>query len=64
MDHSGAIGRRYRRLDEIGAPFAITVDHQTLEDNTVTVRKRDSMEQSRVDISKIDSILLESIGFP
>jgi len=64
LDHSGAIGRRYRRLDEIGAPFAITVDHQTLEDNTVTIRKRDSMEQSRVDISKIDSILLESVGFP
>ena len=64
LDHSGAIGRRYRRLDEIGAPFAITVDHQTLEDNTVTIRKRDSMEQSRVDISKIDSILLESVAFP
>lgn len=64
LDHSGAIGRRYRRLDEIGAPFAITVDHQTLEDNTVTIRKRDSMEQNRVDISKIDSILLESVGFP
>ena len=40
LDHSGAIGRRYRRLDEIGAPFAITVDHQTLEDNTVTIRKK------------------------
>jgi glycyl-tRNA synthetase len=64
LDHSGAIGRRYRRLDEIGAPFAITVDHQTLEDNTVTIRKRDSMEQSRVDISEIDSILLESVAFP
>ena len=64
LDHSGAIGRRYRRLDEIGAPFAITVDHQTLEDNTVTIRKRDSMEQSRVNISEIDSILLESVGFP
>ena len=64
LDHSGAIGRRYRRLDEIGAPFAITVDHQTLEDNTVTIRKRDSMEQSRIDISKIDSILLEAVGFP
>ena len=64
LDHSGAIGRRYRRLDEIGAPFAITVDHQTLEDNTVTIRKRDSMEQSRVDISKIDSILSESVEFP
>ncbi|MSS85646.1 MAG: glycine--tRNA ligase [Thaumarchaeota archaeon] len=64
LDHSGAIGRRYRRLDEIGAPFAITIDHQTLEDNTVTIRKRDSMEQSRIDISKIDSILLEAVGFP
>ncbi|MDC0605615.1 glycine--tRNA ligase [Nitrosopumilus sp.] len=64
LDHSGAIGRRYRRLDEIGAPFAITVDHQTLEDNTVTIRKRDTMEQSRVDISKIDSLLSESVAFP
>ena len=64
LDHSGAIGRRYRRLDEIGAPFAITVDHQTLEDSTVTIRKRDTMEQSRVEISKIDSILSDSVGFP
>jgi len=64
LDHSGAIGRRYRRLDEIGAPFAITVDHQTLKDNTVTIRRRDSMEQSRVNISEIDSILLESVAFP
>jgi len=51
-------------LDEIGAPFAITVDHQTLEDNTVTIRKRDSMEQSRVNISEIDSILSGSVAFP
>ena len=64
LDHSGAIGRRYRRLDEIGSPFAITVDHQTLEDNTVTIRKRDSMEQSRINISEIDSILLKFIAFP
>ena len=64
MDHSGAIGRRYRRLDEIGAPFAVTVDHQTLEDNTVTIRKRDSMEQNRVKISEIDSILSKSVAFP
>ncbi|MBT5279111.1 MAG: glycine--tRNA ligase, partial [Nitrosopumilus sp.] len=64
LDHSGAIGRRYRRLDEVGSPFAITVDHQTLEDNTVTIRKRDSMEQSRVKISEIDSILLKSVAFP
>ncbi|MBT5278592.1 MAG: glycine--tRNA ligase, partial [Nitrosopumilus sp.] len=46
------------------SPFAITVDHQTLEDNTVTIRKRDSMEQSRVKISEIDSILLKSVAFP
>ena len=64
LDHSGAIGRRYRRLDEIGAPFAITVDHQTLEDNTVTIRRRDSMEQKRINLSEIDSILLQSIAFP
>ncbi|PKM92170.1 MAG: glycine--tRNA ligase, partial [Euryarchaeota archaeon HGW-Euryarchaeota-1] len=47
-DEKGSIGRRYRRLDEIGAPFAITVDFQTLEDETVTVRERDSMKQERV----------------
>jgi len=64
LDHSGAIGRRYRRLDEVGAPFAVTVDHQTLEDNTVTIRKRDSMEQSRISVSEIDSILSESVAFP
>jgi glycyl-tRNA synthetase len=64
LDHSGAIGRRYRRLDEIGVPFAVTVDHQTLEDDTVTIRKRDSMEQSRIKISEIDSVLLESTAWP
>jgi len=64
LDHSGAIGRRYRRLDEVGTPFAVTVDHQTLEDNTVTIRKRDSMEQTRINISEIYSILSESVAFP
>jgi len=64
LDHSGAIGRRYRRLDEIGAPFAITVDHQTLQDQTVTIRKRDSMEQERIKISEIDSVLAESTAYP
>ena len=64
MDHSGAIGRRYRRLDEVGAPFAVTVDHQTLEDNTVTIRRRDSMEQTRINISEIDSVLSKSVAFP
>jgi glycyl-tRNA synthetase len=64
LDHSGAIGRRYRRLDEIGVPFAITVDHQTLEDETVTIRKRDSMEQNRIKISEIDSILSKFTAYP
>ena len=64
LDHSGAIGRRYRRLDEIGVPFAITIDHQTLEDETVTIRKRDSMEQNRIKISEIDSVLYKETAFP
>ena len=64
LDHSGAIGRRYRRLDEIGSPFAITIDHQTLEDETVTVRKRDSMEQTRIKVSELDSVLTESTTYP
>ena len=64
LDHSGAIGRRYRRLDEIGAPFAVTIDHQTLDDNTVTIRKRDSMEQTRVNISELEDILSNSVSFP
>lgn len=64
LDHSGAIGRRYRRLDEIGAPFAITIDHQTLEDDTVTIRNRDSMSQERIKISDLDSHLAKATAFP
>ena len=64
LDHSGAIGRRYRRLDEVGAPFAITIDHQTLQDDTVTLRNRDTMEQQRIKIVDIDPILSKSISFP
>ncbi|RLG43719.1 MAG: glycine--tRNA ligase [Thermoproteota archaeon] len=52
-DESGSIGRRYRRMDEIGTPVCITVDHQTLEDNTVTMRDRDSMKQIRVPITRL-----------
>jgi glycyl-tRNA synthetase len=52
-DVSGAIGRRYRRQDEVGTPFCITVDYQTKEDQTVTLRFRDSMEQVRIKISEI-----------
>jgi glycyl-tRNA synthetase len=48
FDESGAIGRRYRRQDEIGTPYAITIDYQTMEDGTVTIRERDSMAQVRV----------------
>lgn len=64
LDHSGAIGRRYRRLDEVGAPFAITIDHQTLEDGTVTIRNRDSMSQERIKISELDSHLAQATAFP
>lgn len=52
-DESGAIGRRYRRQDEIGTPICVTIDYQTLEDNTVTVRDRDTMEQKRVPIAEL-----------
>ncbi len=60
-DSKGAIGRRYRRQDEAGTPFCITVDTQTLEDNTVTVRERDSMEQERINISGLLNYLLEKL---
>ena len=53
FDQSGAIGRRYRRMDEIGTPYCVTVDYQTLEDNTVTLRFRDSMEQVRVGVDSL-----------
>lgn len=54
-DGSGSIGRRYRRLEEIGVPFAITVDYDTLKDSTVTIRYRDTMEQSRIKIKDLKS---------
>lgn len=52
-DDSGNIGRRYRRMDEIGTPFCVTLDPQSLEDDTVTIRERDSMKQDRIPISNI-----------
>ncbi|HEU5462290.1 MAG TPA: glycine--tRNA ligase [Nitrososphaeraceae archaeon] len=54
-DGSGSIGRRYRRLEEIGVPFAITVDYDTLTDSTVTIRDRDTMEQKRIGIKELKS---------
>ncbi len=56
-DDSGAIGRRYRRQDEVGTPFCVTVDHETLEDDTVTVRERDSTEQKRVAVDELTEVI-------
>ena len=56
-DDGGAIGRRYRRQDEIGTPFAVTIDHQSLEDGTVTLRDRDTLEQERVPIDGLGQLL-------
>ncbi len=62
-DSKGAIGRRYRRMDEAGTPFGITVDHQTLEDGTVTLRDRDTMAQDRISADQINSVLSEKFNF-
>jgi glycyl-tRNA synthetase len=56
-DESGSIGRRYRRLEEIGAPFALTIDNQTMKDDTVTIRHRDTMSQDRIKVSEIPNFL-------
>lgn len=56
-DESGAVGRRYRRQDEIGTPFCVTVDHQTLADDTVTIRERDTMKQERAVITDLSATL-------
>ncbi len=61
-EEKDTIGRRYRRQDAIGTPYCITVDHQTLEDNTVTIRERDSMQQERIPMEKISGIIAEKIG--
>ena len=63
-DESAAIGKRYRRQDEIGTPLCITIDHQTLTDGTVTVRARDSMTQQRIPESQVASYLQDLIGLP
>lgn len=60
-DEKDAVGRRYRRQDAVGTPFCITVDHQTLEDDTVTIRHRDSMEQQRVNISEVRDIIAKEV---
>ena len=62
-DDTGAIGKRYRRQDEIGTPFCVTVDFDTLEDDSVTVRYRDTMEQIRLHISELEEFIRKSIQF-
>ncbi len=61
-EEKDSIGKRYRRQDAIGTPFCITVDHQTLEDNTVTLRERDSMEQKRVRIEDLHSLIHSQVS--
>ncbi|OUW76243.1 MAG: hypothetical protein CBD72_04425 [Flavobacteriaceae bacterium TMED212] len=55
------MGRRYRRQDAIGTPYCITIDHQTLEDNTITVRDRDSMKQERINMETLEQFLNNSL---
>ena len=62
FDDAGAIGRRYRRQDEIGTPFCVTIDFDTLEDNAVTVRERDSMAQERISIDQVEQYLAERLA--
>ncbi len=63
-DEGGSIGRRYRRQDEIGTPFCVTVDHQSLEDRTVTVRDRDTLAQDRVAIDELAGLLAQRVHAP
>jgi glycyl-tRNA synthetase len=62
-DITGSIGKRYRRQDEIGTPYCVTIDFQTLEDDTVTVRDRDTMEQIRVSVQDAIAYIQEKIEF-
>jgi glycyl-tRNA synthetase len=61
-EEKDAIGKRYRRMDAIGTPFCVTVDHQTKEDNTVTIRHRDTMQQERVAITNLKALILKSVS--
>jgi glycyl-tRNA synthetase len=63
-DEGGSIGKRYRRQDEIGTPFCVTIDHQSLEDRTVTVRDRDSLEQERLAVDDLPAVLGARLATP
>ncbi len=60
-EEKDSIGRRYRRMDAIGTPYSITVDHQTLEDGTVTIRERDTMDQERIAVGSVRNVVLERV---
>jgi glycyl-tRNA synthetase len=60
-EEKDTIGKRYRRMDAIGTPFCVTVDHQTKEDNTVTIRYRDTMQQDRIPIAKIKELVMAAL---
>ena len=60
-DQQGSIGKRYYRQDEAGTPYGITVDHQTMEDDTVTLRHRDTQKQDRISIDKVLNIIQSSL---
>jgi glycyl-tRNA synthetase len=62
-EEKDAIGKRYRRMDAIGTPFCVTIDHQTKEDGTVTIRHRDSMLQERVALKDIKQIVLNAVQY-
>jgi len=62
-DQAGSIGRRYRRQDEVGTPYGVTIDHQTMADDTVTLRDRDSMAQDRIPIAKLVEEINDRIGW-
>ena len=61
-DETGSIGKRYRRQDEIGTPYCITVDFESLEDKKVTVRDRDTMEQERIDMANLKNYLRDKLA--
>ena len=62
-DEKDAVGRRYRRQDAIGTPYCITIDHQTKDDNTITIRERDSMQQDRISITDIEKYIKDKVCF-
>jgi glycyl-tRNA synthetase len=61
-DDSGSVGRRYRRQDEVGTPYCFTIDHETLQNETVTVRERDSTAQVRIHISQAKAYLTDKLS--